>query len=123
MMLPKHIYTLTFDAVLAKPVPRFEYVLGKFFGVFLLLLISTLVMSVMFVIALYTKQQMLISSTLREMHSAPPEQLQAALRDIRAHAFTTSLVPGIISIYVKAATIAALTMLLSTFASSSIFTI
>ena len=37
--------------------------------------------------------------------------------------FTANLVPGIVIIYLKAAVCAALTLLLSTFASSSIFTI
>ena len=47
-LLPQDIEDRTVYTILAKPVPRFEYVLGKIAGVLLLLAISTLVMSAAF---------------------------------------------------------------------------
>lgn len=123
MILPKDIEERTLYTILAKPVPRFEYLLGKLLGVLWLLLISTLLMSAMFAAALYTKEHLVLSSTLREMQGASPDALQAALRDVREHAFTMSLLPCVVAIYIKAAIFAALTLMVSTFASSSIFTI
>jgi len=123
MLLPKDIEDRTLYTILAKPVPRFEYLIGKLLGVLLLLLISTLVMSALFVIALYGRQQMVISETIRTSAGTPPDQLQEMLRGIRASTFTVSLIPGIAIIYVKAALFASLTLFISTFASSSIFTI
>src|ERR1043166_1084484 len=41
-LIPQEIEDHTVYAVLAKPVPRFEYLLGKLLGVLLLLAISTL---------------------------------------------------------------------------------
>jgi ABC-2 type transport system permease protein len=123
MILPKDIEDRTLYTILAKPVPRVEYLLGKLLGMLWLLLISTLLMSAMFVLALYTKEHMVISEMIRGMAGARQDVLQAALRDVREHAFTASLIPGVISIYIKAAIFAALTLLISTFASSSIFTI
>src|SRR5712664_4012047 len=52
-MLPRDIEDRTVYTILAKPVPRFEYVLGKLFGVLLLLAISVAVMSALFVVVLY----------------------------------------------------------------------
>src|SRR5438876_8802832 len=43
MLLPKDIEDRTLYTILAKPVPRLEYLLGKLIGVLLLLLVSTLV--------------------------------------------------------------------------------
>ena len=43
-MVPRDIEDRTVYTILAKPVPRFEYVVGKIAGVLLLLAISTLVM-------------------------------------------------------------------------------
>jgi len=123
MLLPKDIEDRTLYTILAKPVPRFEYLIGKLLGILLLLLISTLVMSALFVIALYGRQQFVIAATIRTSAGMPEEQLQSALRDIYASTFTYSLIPGIIIIYVKAALFASLTLFISTFASSSIFTI
>ena len=46
-----------------------------------------------------------------------------ALRDIRAGAFNANLLPGIAIIYVKGALLAALTLFISTFATTNIFTV
>ena len=120
MMLPKDIEDRTLYTILAKPVPRFEYLMGKLLGIFLLLLVSTLVMAAMFLLALYSKQQVAIAEQVQGM--TPAQAIETA-RLIRAAIFTFSLIPGIAAIYLKAALFAALTMLISTFASSTIFTI
>jgi ABC-type transport system involved in multi-copper enzyme maturation permease subunit len=123
MLLPKDIEDRTLYTILAKPVPRFEYLLGKLIGILLLLLISLGIMTILFVIALYIRQQMAISDTIQSYGGTPSDAMNVALRDIRASTFTSSLIPGIIIIYIKAALFASLTLLISTFASSSVFTI
>jgi len=123
MMLPKDIEDRTLYTILAKPVPRFEYLMGKLLGIFLLLLISTLIMSAMFVVAMYAKQQTVLAASLRNTGGMKAEDVQAIITDIKSHTFTYSLIPGIVTIYLKSALFAAFTMLISTFASSSIFTI
>jgi len=121
-MLPKDIEDRTLYTILAKPVPRVEYLMGKLAGVFLLLLISVLVMSAMFVAALYAKQQWAIAATMHN-GALTPEQMHYGILDIKAHTFTMSLVPCITLIYLTSALMASLTLLISTFATSSIFTI
>jgi hypothetical protein len=64
-----------------------------------------------------------ISEALRNSAGTPPAQVQEILRGIKASTFTFSLIPGIAIIYVKAALFAALTLFISTFASSTIFTV
>lgn len=123
MLLPKDIEDRTLYTILAKPVPRFEYLIGKLLGILLLLLISLVVMSALFVIALYGRQQYVIADTLRTYTNATPEMMAQQIQEIHAATFTYSLIPGIIIIYVKAALFASLTLFISTFASSSIFTI
>src|SRR5215510_11659385 len=56
-MLPQDIEDRTVYTILAKPVPRFEYVVGKIAGVLLLLAISMLVMVAAFVAVLYLREQ------------------------------------------------------------------
>jgi len=123
MLLPKDIEDRTLYTILAKPVPRFEYLLGKLLGVLLMLLVATLLMSAMFGAALYLRQEMVVSATLRGAGNATPDQVQAAIREIKQQTFTSSLVPGIIAIYLKAALCASITLFISTFATSWIFTI
>ena len=124
MLLPKDIEDRTLYTILAKPVPRFEYLLGKLLGVLLLLLISTVVMSALFAAVLYSREQVVIAETVREAGRAlNPKELGDIVAGVRAEAFSWSLVPGVIAIYLKAALFAALTLFISTFASSWIFTI
>jgi ABC-2 family transporter protein len=120
MLLPKDIEDRTLYTILAKPVPRFEYLLGKLLGVFMLIFIALSFMAGMFVIVLYIREQGAIADAVREN---PPELLAAAIAQIKASTFDANIVPAIVIVYLKAALCAALTLLLSTFASSSIFTI
>ena len=122
-LIPQDIEDRTVYTILAKPVPRFEYIAGKLTGVLLLLAISTLVMSAMFLAVLYLREQTVLHETLRQMSAAPREQIDDALRAIRASALNIDIFPGIIIIYLKACLLAALTLFVSTFATTNIFTI
>jgi hypothetical protein len=104
-------------------VPRFEYVFGKLAGVLLLLAISTLVMSAMFLVVLHTREQTVLHETLRQMGAAPREQVNDALRAVRSAALSIDIFPGITIIYLKACLLAALTLFVSTIATTNIFTI
>src|SRR6266487_5647593 len=122
-LIPQDIEDRTVYTILAKPVPRFEYVLGKIAGVLLLLAISTLVMGAAFLLVLYMREQAVVHATLRQMSGAPPDQIADALSVIRSSAFNIDVLPGIVIIYLKACLLAALTLFVSTFATSNIFTI
>src|SRR5215813_10922673 len=101
-LLPQDMEDRIVYTILAKPVPRFEYVLGKITGVLLLLAISTLVMSAAFLVVLYLREQIVIHATLRQLAGAPPEQIADALRAIGSSALNIDIFPGIIIIYLKA---------------------
>src|SRR6184192_4436672 len=122
-LLPQDIEDRTVYTILAKPVPRLEYVLGKISGVLLLLAISTLVMSAVFVLVLYMREQAVLHATIRHMSAGPRGQLEDAIRAVHASAFNIDLAPGVLIIYLKACLLAALTLFVSTFATTNIFTI
>jgi ABC-type Na+ efflux pump permease subunit len=122
-LIPQDIEDRTVYTILARPVPRFEYVLGKIAGVLLLLAISTLVMSAAFFLVLYAREQTVLHMTMRQMSMAPREQVDDALRAIRSSALNIDIFPGIVIIYLKACLLAALTLFVSTFATTNIFTI
>src|SRR5712691_6909912 len=122
-LIPQDIEDRTVYTILAKPVPRFEYLLGKIAGVLLLLAISTFVMGAAFLLVLYVREQAILHATLRHMSGAPGEQVDDAVRAIRSSALNIDIFPGIVIIYVKACLLAALTLFVSTFATTNIFTI
>jgi ABC-type Na+ efflux pump permease subunit len=121
MLLPKDIEDRTLYTILAKPVPRLEYLLGKLLGVLLMLAVALGLMAAFFAVILSIREQSVIAETLRA--GGKPEELQAAILEIKATTFNANLLPGVALIYLKSAICAALTLLISTFASSSIFTI
>lgn len=120
-MLPKDIEDRTLYTILAKPVPRFEYLLGKLFGVMLLLLISMAVMGAIFAASLGWRVHVVTGELLAG--GGPAEAIQQKINDVRAVAFNPNLWAGGAVIYAKACLLASLTLFISTFASSSIFTI
>src|SRR6266513_906241 len=122
-LIPQDIEDRTVYTILAKPVPRFEYLLGKIAGVLLLLAISTLVMSAVFLAVLYLREQSVLHMALRQMSAAPREQVDDALRAIRSSALNIDIFPGIVIIYLKACLLATLTLFVSTFATTNIFTV
>ena len=122
-LIPRDIEERTIHTILAKPVPRFEYLIGKLAGVLLLLAIGLLAMSALFLALLFVRQEMLVGETLRQTSGLRPEQVQESVRDLKAAAFNANLFPGIVIIYLKSCLLASLTLFISTFATSNIFTI
>lgn len=122
-LISQDVEDRTIYTILAKPVPRFEYVLGKLFGVLLLLAISIALMTVLFASVLYFREQAVLNETTREMSRAPQEQLNDALNVVRAAGLNVDVFTGVAVIFLKACLLAALTLLVSTFATTNIFTI
>src|SRR5215210_516088 len=98
-LLPEEIEARTVYTILAKPVPRFEYVAGKLLGVLLLLAVSTIIMTALFFAVLFLREQTALAETARQMSSLPPEQLTDALNAIRSATFNRDLFPAIAVIF------------------------
>jgi hypothetical protein len=122
-LLPQDVEDRTVYTILAKPVTRFEYLAGKLAGVLLLLAISLLVMGALFFLVLSFREHTVLRETAQQMSAAPSEQVADALRAVRTSAFNPNLFSGIAVIYLKGCLLASLTLFVSTFATSTIFTI
>jgi ABC-type Na+ efflux pump permease subunit len=120
-LLPRDVEDRTAYTILAKPVSRFEYLAGKLLGVLSLLALSLVAMSALFFLVVTVREHSVLTETARQMSAAPAEQSAEALRLVRANAFHPNLFSGIAIIYVKGCLLASLTLLVSTFASSTIF--
>ena len=120
-LLPKDIEDRTLYTILAKPVSRLEYLLGKLIGVVLLLFISMVFMGAMFAVVLFWRVHVVTGEVMSG--GGARELIDQQLRDLHATAFNPNLWAGGLVIYAKACLLASLTMFISTFASSSIFTV
>jgi ABC-2 type transport system permease protein len=122
-LISQDIEDRTVYTILAKPVPRFEYLLGKLAGALLLLAITIAVMSAMFVAVIYIRELSVLNETSRQMSNAPREELDTVIRAVRDAALNIDILKAVGVIYSKACLLAALTLLVSTFATTNIFTI
>lgn len=122
MLLPRDLEERTIFTILSKPVPRYEYLLGKLLGVFILLTLSTIIMGVLFLGVLLLREQAALAET-RASLSASPLEVAAALAEVSKGAFSWDLIPAMAILLVKALLLASLTLLVSTFATSGIFAI
>lgn len=121
-LLPKDMEDRTIYTVLAKPVSRAEYLIGKLAGVLLLLTLALVLMGVVFSAVLLLRTQSLLHTTSAEMAGMPAAEIDAALGRIRAAGYDPNLLGAALVILVKSWLLAAMTVFISTFATSTIFT-
>jgi ABC-type Na+ efflux pump permease subunit len=120
----------TLYTILCKPVPRLEYLLGKLLGVVFLIFVSLILMDVLFSLVLYLKEHAIIAeqvAVLNERKFASREMLEANIASVQesmaGQGLTWNLQNGVLAIFFKAIVLTGVTLLVSTFASSTIFTI
>lgn len=128
LLLPRDIEDRTIYTILCKPVPRLEYLLGKMLGVIWLIFISLILMDVLFSVVLHLKALSIESLQVQALQQVVKgESLAAGISDVqetvRAQGLTWNLQYGVLAIFFKAVVLTGVTLLLSTFASSTIFTI
>lgn len=121
--LPKDMEDRTIYTLLAKPVPRYRYMLGKLLGIIALLACATLLMSGLFLATLWLRESAVLMETRTQLASAPADEIRLAVKEVTDATFNINLLPGIVVIFIKSALLASLTLFISSFATSSIFTI
>ena len=120
MLLPKDMEDRTLYTILAKPVARFEYLAGKLAGVTLILFVATLLMSAAFFVVLHYWQGREIEN-LQLTETA--ERAAAAIAQLKAGTFTPTLFGGIGIIFLRSIVCATLTLMLSCFSTTWLFTV
>lgn len=125
LLLPRDLEDRTLYTILSKPVPRHEYLIGKFLGVMLLVGGGLLVMDAAMSLVLWIRQNTLlvqITSGLKETGAQISEQdVQQVKAMLAKQGLTWNLHVGLLAIFLKAAVLTSLTLLVSCFASSTLF--
>lgn len=121
--LPKDLEDRTIYTLLAKPVPRFAYLFGRLGGMLAMLFLFTVIMSAVFCATLWFREHSMLADIRAQNQGASPEELAAAVKQVTDATFNINLVPGILVIFINAAVLAAMTLLVSTFSSSMLFTV
>lgn len=124
LLLPKDVEDRTLYTILAKPVPRLDYLAGKLLGVLLLVFVSLALMDLLMTGILQIRTNMVLADQMAfaEARGWPAEEKEALKNDILAQGPTASLQGAVFSVFLRAAIIASLALLISTFSSSTLFT-
>jgi ABC-type transport system involved in multi-copper enzyme maturation permease subunit len=130
-LIPQELHNRTIYTILAKPVRRSEFLLGKFLGVVLLLALCVALMSLAFAATLYWQELQGLKTTDATYAQAPNWQANPYLvnaynhdvQEIVQQVRDPQIIEAIILIFAKLIMTTGIALLISTFATSSIFTI
>lgn len=126
LLIPKDIEDRTLYTILSKPVRRIEYLIGKLLGVLWVIAISLLVMYAVCALALWSRETLYIAEELEAMNADArysAENVGAQIALIEQQGLRPELGIAVLASFLKAAVVASVTIFLSTFASSSLFSI
>ena len=129
LMLPRDLEDRTLYTILSKPVPRFEYLLGKLLGVVLVIGSSILVMFLLMCVLVWMKIPAAEAEAIQQLSVASrgetltPADIAIARESVQARGVTLSLFWALWAYFLKACVVASATLLISTIASGTLFTI
>ncbi len=124
LLLPKDVEDRTLYTILAKPVPRIDYLAGKLLGVLLLVFVSLALMDVLMTAVLQIRVSMVMAQQL-EMAQAlgwPQETIYSLQVETLAQGPSWSLQGAVLAVFLRASIMASLALLISTFSTSTLFT-
>jgi hypothetical protein len=124
LLLPKDVEDRTLYTILAKPVPRIDYLAGKLLGVLMLVFVSLALMNVLMVVVLQIRTSMVLEQQL-DMAKAlewPKEAIDSLRLETAANGPTWSLQGAVFAVFLRASIMASLALLISTFSTSTLFT-
>ncbi len=126
LLLPRDLEDRTLYTILSKPVPRYEYLIGKLLGVLMLIGGALLFMDVVFSLVLWVKQIFIATSqiaALQSEQSATAENVSFVRDMVSRYGLTWSVHAEVWMAFLRASVITALTLFISCFASTTLFTI
>lgn len=125
LLIPKDIEDRTLYTILCKPVPRLDYLLGKLLGVLGLIFVSLVAMDLILSFFLHQKTSEIIDAQTASViaQGMPQDVIDAKLAGIKAHGISINLHLATFAIFLKAIVIASIALLISTFSTSTLFTL
>jgi ABC-type Na+ efflux pump permease subunit len=124
LLLPKDVEDRTLYTILAKPVPRIDYLAGKLLGVLMLVFFSLLLMDILMTAALQIRTSMVLQQQEEMARNMGwnQEAMDSLLGETRAKGPGWALQGAVFAVFLRAAIMASLALLISTFSTSTLFT-
>lgn len=124
LLLPKDVEDRTLYTILAKPVPRLDYLVGKLGGVLLLIFASLVVMDLLMtgVLAFRAHQVVGLQEISARNAGFPVEEIDAMRRETLRHGATWDLQGAVLAVFLRAVVVASVSLMLSILSTSTLFT-
>jgi ABC-type transport system involved in multi-copper enzyme maturation permease subunit len=124
LLLPKDVEDRTLYTILAKPVPRFDYLAGKLLGVLMLVFVSLALMDGLMTVVLHIRTGMVVAqqTAMAESMGWPADAIASLRADTLANGPNASLQGAVFAVFLRASIMASLALLISTFSTSTLFT-
>jgi len=124
LLLPKDVEDRTLYTILAKPVPRIDYLAGKLLGVLLLVLVALVLMDVLMTAMLQIRMSMILAQQTELATAAgyTPDAIASLRAETMANGPNASLQGAVLAVFLRASIMASMALLISTFSTSTLFT-
>jgi ABC-type transport system involved in multi-copper enzyme maturation permease subunit len=124
LLLPKDVEDRTLYIILAKPVPRFDYLAGKLLGVLMLVFVSLALMDGLMTVVLHIRTGMVVAqqTAMAEAMGWPADAVASLREDTLANGPNASLQGAVFAVFLRASIMASIALLISTFSTSTLFT-
>lgn len=129
LIIPRDLEDRTLYTILAKPVPRLDYLVGKLLGVLLLIAVGMGIMTALLDGVLYYRTQLVLQEAMAfadtqvELGVFTELDKEAVRHEVVSQGVTWWLHAAVLTIFFEAAIMASLALLVSTFSSSTLFTV
>jgi hypothetical protein len=125
ILIPKDMEDRTLYTILSKPLPRIEYLLGKYLGVLFLVAVGYVLMAGLFSGVLYFSQEGVLQRELERVTAmgGDPASLSEVQERIGRLGLTWNLHSITLASFLEVAVLTAASLMLSTMATSTLFTI
>lgn len=124
LLLPKDVEDRTLYTILAKPVPRFDYLAGKLLGVLMLIFVSLVLMDILMTVVLQIRTSMVMTEQMRMAAAMgyTPADIESLKSETLQQGPSWSLQGAVFAVFLRASIMASVALLISTFSTSTLFT-
>jgi len=124
LLLPKDVEDRTLYTILAKPVPRLDYLVGKLGGVLLLLFASLLVMDLLMSGVLAIRTHLVVEAQAASALKAgwPQDQIDALRGETLRLGVTWDLQGAVLLVFLRSVVVSSTALMLSIVSTSTLFT-
>lgn len=125
LLLPRDVEDRTLYTILAKPVPRLDYLAGKLLGILFLIFTSLVIMDILTVGVLQFRLSGLVAEQTQRLTTlgVDPADIKTVTDQLAVQGPTWVMQAGILAIFLKATVISAVALMISTFSTSTLFTV